>query len=176
MRKAAGSLVLAAVAAGSMTAFSAPAQAAPQAAPQATAKAKNPYAHTRLERVWAPGKCLSMGGSKKNNARLVLAKCAKSSKTQRWTLKRLSANKSVFTIKNDKSGKCLAVGSKNRLVQYTCHKTWKSHQWVLGGSKVYSKAKGKVIASNSTKSGSHPYLEKSGESSKARGRQEWGLS
>ncbi|WP_344012259.1 RICIN domain-containing protein [Streptomyces thermospinosisporus] len=169
MRKAVGSLAMVAIAAGSMTVLSAPAHAA------APAK-KDPYAHTRLERVWAPGKCLSMGGSKKNNARLVLGKCAKSDKTQRWTLKRLSKNSSVFTIKNDKSGKCLAVGAKNRLVQYTCSSGKKSHQWVLGGSKIYSKANGKVIASNSTKAGSHPYLEKSGGSDKARVRQEWGLS
>ncbi|MEU1051712.1 RICIN domain-containing protein [Streptomyces sp. NPDC005876] len=168
MRNAAGSLVVAAVATASLTAFSAPAQAAPQA--------KDPYAHTRLERVWAPGRCLSMGGSKKNNARLVLAKCAKSDKTQRWTLKRLFSDKSWFAIKNDKSGKCLAVGAKNRLVQQTCNTKSKSHQWGLGGSKIHSRAKGKAVASNSTKAGSHPYLEKSGSSDKARVRQEWGLS
>ncbi|MFP3988435.1 ricin-type beta-trefoil lectin domain protein [Streptomyces sp. E11-3] len=171
MRKAAGSLVLAAVTAGSLATFAAPAQAAPEAA-----KAKNPYAHTQLERVWAPNRCLSMGGSKKNNARLKLAKCVKKYKTQRWTLKRVYSNKSIFVIKNDKSGKCLTVGSKNRLVQKTCHSTWKSHQWVLGGSKIANRAKGKVIASKSTKVGSYPYLEKSGSSNKARGRQEWGLS
>ncbi|MFF6907110.1 RICIN domain-containing protein [Streptomyces sp. NPDC012389] len=169
MRKATGSLVLAALTAGSVAALSAPAQAA---APQA----KDPYAHTRLERVWAPGNCLSMGGSKKNNARLVLGKCAKSDKTQRWTLKRLSKNKSVFTIKNDKSGKCLVVGAKGRLVQSTCNSAKKSHQWALGGSKIYSKSAGKAIASKSTKAGSHPYLEKLSDSSAARGRQEWGLS
>lgn len=44
MRKATGSLVPAALTAGSLAALSAPAQAA---APQA----KDPYAHTRLERV-----------------------------------------------------------------------------------------------------------------------------
>ncbi|PCG88001.1 hypothetical protein CIB93_00815 [Streptomyces sp. WZ.A104] len=168
MYKATGSLVLAAVAAGSLPLLSTPAQAAPQA--------KNPYTHTRLERVWAPGNCLSMGGSRKNNARLVLAKCAKAYKTQRWTLKRVSKNKSVFTIKNDKSGKCLVVGAKSRLVQSTCNSAKKSHQWALSGSKIYSKSKGKVIASKSTKAGSHPYLEKSSGSNKARGRQEWGLS
>ncbi|MER7820259.1 RICIN domain-containing protein [Streptomyces sp. NPDC096153] len=168
MRKAASTFVLAAVAVGTLPAFTATAQAAPQA--------KDPYAHTRLERVWAPKTCLSMGGSKKNNARLIVAKCAKSDRTQRWTLKRLSKNSSVFTIKNDKSGKCLAVGARSRIVQTTCRASARNHQWALGGSKIYSRSAGKVIASNSTKAGSHPYLEKSGESGKARGRQEWGLS
>ncbi|MBT2425200.1 ricin-type beta-trefoil lectin domain protein [Streptomyces sp. ISL-112] len=168
MRKATGSLVLAVFTAGSLTALTAPAQAAPQA--------KDPYAHIRLERVWAPGNCLSTGGSKKNNARPVLAKCHKTGKTQRWTLKRLYKNKSVFIIKNDKSGKCLVVGAKSRLVQSTCESTKKSHQWTLGSSKIYNKSAGKAIASKSTKAGSYPYLEKLSDSSKARGRQEWGLS
>ncbi|MFJ7326509.1 ricin-type beta-trefoil lectin domain protein [Streptomyces cyaneofuscatus] len=168
MRKATGSLVLAALTAGSLTALTAPAQAAPQA--------KNPYAHTRIERVWAPGNCLSMGGSKKSNARLVLAKCHKSNKTQRWTLKRLHKNKAVYIIKNDKSGKCLVVGTESRLVQNTCKSTKKSHQWTLASSKIYNKSARKAIASKSTKAGSYPYLEKLSDSSKARGRQEWGLS
>ncbi|MET7874170.1 ricin-type beta-trefoil lectin domain protein [Streptomyces cyaneofuscatus] len=168
MRKATGSLVLAALTAGSLTALTAPAQAAPQA--------KDPYAHTRLERVWAPGNCLSMGGSKKNNARLVLAKCHKSDKTRRWTLKRFHKNKSVYIIKNNKSGKCLVVGTKSRLVQSTCKSTKKSHQWTLASSKIHNKSAGKAIASKSTKAGSHPYLERLSDSSKARGRQEWGLS
>ncbi|WP_112467640.1 RICIN domain-containing protein [Streptomyces triticisoli] len=170
MRKAVSSLALAAVAAGTMVVASAPAQAAPQA--------KDPYAHTRLERVWAPNTCLSMGGSTKNNARLIVAKCAKSDKTQRWTLKRLNRNQSVFTIKNDKSGKCLAVGSKSRIVQYTCKASSKNHQWVLSGSRIISRSKNKAIASNSTRKGSKPYLEAwhSGPSDKERVRQEWGLS
>ncbi|MFB7734152.1 RICIN domain-containing protein [Streptomyces sp. NPDC056112] len=170
MRKAVSSFALAAVVTGTVAAMSAPAQAAPQA--------KDPYAHTRLERVWAPNTCLSMGGSTKNNARLIVAKCAKTDKTQRWTLKRLYSNQSVFTIKNDKSGKCLTVDSKSRIVQYTCKPSSKNHQWVLSGSRIISRSKNKAIASNSTKSGSKPYPEAwhSSPSSKERGRQEWGLS
>ncbi|MEU2262418.1 hypothetical protein ABZ557_19575 [Streptomyces sp. NPDC019645] len=61
-------------------------------------------------------------------------------------------------------------------MQTTCRASAKNHRWALGGSKIYSRSAGRVIASNSTKAGSHPYLEKSGESGKARGRQEWGLS
>ncbi|MEV5527020.1 RICIN domain-containing protein [Streptomyces prunicolor] len=168
MRKAASALTLAAVAAGAMATMSAPAQAATQAA--------NPYAHTRLERVWAPNVCLSMGGSKKNNARLVVAKCGKTDKTFRWTLKRLSG--SVFTIKNDKSGKCLAVDSASRIVQATCKPSSKSHQWALSGSRIISRSKNKAIASNSTRAGSKPYLEAyhSSASKAERVRQEWGLS
>lgn len=171
MRKTAGSLLLAAVAAGTMTGLTAPAA---HAAPQA----KDPYAHVRLERVWASGHiCLSMGGSTKNNAQVTVGKCSKTDKTQRWTLHRLYKDQSLFTIKNDKSGKCLNVDSKSRIVQYTCHSSWKAQRWALGGSKIWSQARnGKVIASNSTKAGSHPYLEKSGDSAAARGRQEWGLS
>jgi hypothetical protein len=169
MRKAASSFALAAAVAGAMVVVSAPAQAATQA--------KDPYAHTRLERVWAPNVCLSMGGSKKNNARLIVAKCAKTDKTFRWTLKRLGSQ-SVFTIKNDKSGKCLAVDSKSRIVQYTCKPSSKSHQWVLNGSRIISRSKNKAIASNSTRAGSKPYLEKyhSSASNAERARQEWGLS
>jgi hypothetical protein len=168
MRRTASALTLAAVAAGAMATVSAPAQAATQAA--------NPYAHTRLERVWAPNVCLSMGGSKKNNARLIVAKCAKTDKTFRWTLKRLSG--SVFTIKNDKSGKCLAVDSASRIVQATCKPSSKSHQWALSGSRIISRSKNKAIASNSTHAGSKPYLEAyhSSASKAERVRQEWGLS
>ncbi|MEW2273173.1 hypothetical protein GTY41_43775 [Streptomyces sp. SID685] len=124
MRKAAGSLLLTAVAAGTMTGLAAPsADAAPQA--------KDPYAHVRLERVWAARTGLSMGGSTKQNAQLTVGKCS-SDKSQRWE---------------------------------------------LGGSLIWSEAhNGKVIASNSTKAGSHPYLEKAGSSNPARGRQEWDLS
>ncbi|MFD3790231.1 ricin-type beta-trefoil lectin domain protein [Streptomyces cyaneofuscatus] len=130
-----------------------------------------------VERVWAPGNCLSMGGSKKNNARPVLAKCHKSNKTHRWTLKRLHENKSVYIVENDKPGQCLVVvGSRSRLVQSACKSMKKSHQWTLAGSKIYNKSAGKAIASKSTKAGSHPYLEKLSDSSKARGRQECGLS
>ena len=136
----------------------------------------HPWFRRSVERVWAPGKCLSMGGSKKNNARLVLAKCHKSNKKQLWTPKRLHKNKSVYTIKNDKFGKCLVVGAKCRLVQSTCKPTKKSHRWTPARSEIYNKSAGKAIASNSTKAGSHPYLEKLSDSSKARGRQEWGLS
>ncbi|PVC67308.1 hypothetical protein DBP15_17070 [Streptomyces sp. CS065A] len=35
----------------------------------------------------------------------------------------------MFTIKNDKSGKCLVVGAKSRLLQSTCNSAKKSHQW-----------------------------------------------
>ncbi|MFD3651429.1 RICIN domain-containing protein [Streptomyces cyaneofuscatus] len=129
-----------------------------------------------VERVWAPGNCLSMGGSKKNNAGLVLAESHKSNKTQRWTLKRLHKNKSVYTVKNDKSGKCLVVGARSRLVQSACKPTKKSNRWAPASSKIYSKSAVKAIASNSTRAGSHPYLEKLSDSSKARGRQEWGSS
>ncbi|MBJ7002140.1 RICIN domain-containing protein [Streptomyces sp. CRPSP2-6A1] len=169
MRKAAGSLLLTAVAAGTMTGLAAPsADAAPQA--------KDPYAHVRLERVWAAHTCLSMGGSTKQNAQLTVGKCS-SDKSQRWTLHRIYKNDSLFTIKNDKSGKCLNVDKKSHIVQYTCHSTWKAQRWGLGGSLLWSEAhNGKVIASNSTKAGSHPYLEKAGSSNPARGRQEWGLS
>ncbi|MEV7421291.1 MULTISPECIES: RICIN domain-containing protein [unclassified Streptomyces] len=170
MRTTASSFALAVLMAGTAAGVAAPAQAAQRAA--------DPYAHTRLERVWAPKVCLSMGGSKKNNARLVVGKCAKTDKTQRWTMKRLSGNKSLLTIKNDKSGKCLNVGSKSRLVQSTCKASAKSQQWALSGSLIISKSKGKAIASNSTKSGSKPYLETrhSSPSDKERVRQEWGLS
>lgn len=169
MRKAATSFTLAAVAAGTMVAVSAPAQAAPQAS--------NPYAHVRLERVWAPNVCMSMGGSTRNNARLIVGKCARTDKTQRWTLKRLHRNQSIFTIKNDKSGKCLAVGSRNRLVQATCKPNSKSHQWWLADSRIISVSKNKAIASNSSHAGSKPYLEKwGGDSGPERVRQEWGTS
>lgn len=169
MRKAATSFTFAAVAAGTLVAVSAPAQAAPQA--------RDPYAHVRLERVWAPHVCMSMGGSTGNNARLVVARCSGTDKSQRWTLKRLHRNQSVFTIKNDKSGKCLAVGSHDHLVQATCNPSAKSHQWWLAGSHIVSVSKNKSIASNSTRGGSKPYLERTDDDSSAgRGRQEWGLS
>ncbi|MFG2607864.1 RICIN domain-containing protein [Streptomyces sp. NPDC048514] len=167
MRKSAASFVLAAVAAGTVTATAAPAGAAPQA--------RDPYAHTRLERVWAPHTCLSMGGSKRNNAALVVGRCSRSDKTQRWTLKRLHG--SVFTVKNDKSGKCLAVGSHNHLVQTTCKPSSKNHQWRLASSHLISVSKNKAIASKSTRAGSKPYLEKTDlDGSAGRVRQEWGLS
>lgn len=82
----------------------------------------------------------------------------------------------MYLSKNDKSGKCLVVGAKSRLVQSTCKPTKKSHRWTEAGSKIYNKSAGKAIASNSTRAGSHPYLEKPSDSSTARGRQEWGLS
>ncbi|MER6461030.1 RICIN domain-containing protein [Streptomyces sp. NPDC001288] len=112
MRRSTTSLVLAAVAAGTMTAAAIPASAA--------AQARDPYAHTRLERVWAGNVCLSMGGSTRNNAPLVVGRCSRTDKTQRWTLKRLHSGQSIFTIKNDKSGRCLAVDSRSHVIQSTC--------------------------------------------------------
>ncbi|MFF5566343.1 RICIN domain-containing protein [Streptomyces sp. NPDC012623] len=174
MRTKASSFALAALMAGAVAGgtagVAAPAQAAQRAA--------DPYAHTRLERVWAPNVCLSMGGSTKSNARLIVGKCAKSNKTQRWTMKRLSGNKSLLTIKNDKSGKCLKVDSKSRVVQSPCKASSKSQQWALRSSLIISKSKNKALASKSTKSGSKPYLEKwhSSPSNGERVRQEWGLS
>ncbi|MFF7373419.1 RICIN domain-containing protein [Streptomyces tricolor] len=169
MRKAATSFVLAAVTAGTMTAVATPAGAASQAG--------NPYAHTRLERVWANNVCLSMGGSTKNNARLVVGKCSRTDKTQRWTLKRLQSGGSVFTIRNDKSGKCLALDSASHVVQYTCKPSSKNHQWWLASSHIVNVAKNKSLASNSTRAGSKPYLEKTDWNGRAgRVRQEWGLS
>ncbi|MFF1283406.1 RICIN domain-containing protein [Streptomyces sp. NPDC058299] len=169
MRKAATSFVLAAVATGTMAAVAAPAGAAPQA--------RDPYAHTRLERTWAPNVCLSMGGSTKNNARAVVGKCSRTDKTQRWTLKRINRGGSVFTIRNDKSGKCLALDSAGHVVQYTCKPSSKSHQWWLADSHVINVAKNKALASNSSRSGSKPYLEKTDRNGSAgRVRQEWGLS
>ncbi|MES4889916.1 RICIN domain-containing protein [Streptomyces sp. NPDC096012] len=169
MRKSAASFVLAAVAAGTLSATAGPAGAAPQA--------RDPYAHTRLERVWAPHTCLSMGGSTRNNAALVVGKCSRSDKTQRWTLKRAHHGGSVFTIKNDKSGKCLAVGSANHLVQTTCKPSNKNHQWSLASSHLISVSKNKAIASKSTRPGSKPYLEKTDwDGNAGRVRQEWGLS
>ncbi|MEV7688859.1 ricin-type beta-trefoil lectin domain protein [Streptomyces bungoensis] len=169
MRKAATSFVLAAVTTGTMAAVAAPAGAAPQA--------RDPYAHTRLERVWAPNVCLSMGGSTKNNARAVVGKCSRTDKTQRWTLKRLNRGGSVFTVKNDKSGKCLALDSAAHVVQATCKPSSKSHQWWLASSHVVNVAKNKALASNSSHAGSKPYLEKiDWNGGPGRVRQEWGLS
>ncbi|MEU8933225.1 RICIN domain-containing protein [Streptomyces sp. NPDC048409] len=169
MRRSTTSLVLAAVAAGTMTAAAIPASAA--------AQARDPYAHTRLERVWAGNVCLSMGGSTRNNAPLVVGRCSRTDKTQRWTLKRLHSGQSIFTIKNDKSGRCLAVDSRSHVVQSTCNPSSKNHQWWLAGSHVVSVSKNKSLASNSTRSGSKPYLEKTDVNGSAgRGRQEWGLS
>ncbi|MEU0161902.1 redoxin domain-containing protein [Streptomyces sp. NPDC006261] len=116
------------------------------------------------------------GRQQEEQCALVLAKCAKSSKTQRWTLKRRHKNKSVFIIKNDKSGKCLVVGAKGRLIQSTCKSAKKSHQCTLGSSKICDKSAGKAIASKSTSAGPYPYPEQLSDSSKARGRRERGLS
>ncbi|MGW5304926.1 RICIN domain-containing protein [Streptomyces griseoluteus] len=169
MRRAATSFVLAAVTTGTMAAVAAPAGATPQA--------RDPYAHTRLERVWASNLCLSMGGSTRNNARAVVGKCSRTDKTQRWTLKRLHSGGSVFTIRNDKSGKCLALDSAVHVVQATCKPSSKGHQWWLADSHIVNVAKNKSLASNSNRPGFKPYLEKTDNNSGAgRVRQEWGLS
>ncbi|MFF8960261.1 RICIN domain-containing protein [Streptomyces sp. NPDC014894] len=145
--------------------------------PPAAATDAQKYNSVRLQKVWTPNKtdrCLSMNGSKKTGATLILAACNRD-KTQKWTLKR--ATSGTYTVKNDKSGKCLHVANNKtgtKVTQQPCKRTNKKQQWVLSGSKIISKHANKTITSKVNTKGSKPFLDK--VSAKKRAQQEWGLS
>ncbi|MFE0187285.1 ricin-type beta-trefoil lectin domain protein [Streptomyces sp. NPDC059008] len=146
----------------------------------AATAAKNPYAHTRLQKVWTPKgveRCLSFGGSKKNGARLVLAKCSKTDKSQRWTLK-VAGNpgSATYTFHNDKSGKCLENKS-GKLVQNTCSAArWRGQRFAVSGSKIIYPWNYTAITAPSNAVGYKPYLAKYSDKHSDIVKQHWALS
>lgn len=142
---------------------------APASAASAGATA---YNNVSLVKVWGGigGKdaCMSMAESKASNAALKLAKC-NGTATQKWTLK---GSNGVYTVKNKKSAKCLAVNKKTNgtvVIQRPCKASDKRQQWALSGSKIISRYASKAITVPKDKAGVKLVV-----GSGVRSQQEWG--
>ncbi|MFH8404298.1 RICIN domain-containing protein [Streptomyces sp. NPDC018019] len=109
------------------------------------------YTHTRLENVWSY-KCLGTGSEKGSGAQLIQWTCD-GSRDLRWTITPTSGG--YYTIKNDWSGKCMAVagsayGNGAKVIQWDC-KGYEDQKWALSGSEIINAHSGKSVGVGSSK-------------------------